>query len=216
MYVPSLIPPPPWRSAVDALVWVHAATPAAHEALPPELKARAGLPLTIGGLISYREGPVGPYGEVLGAPVMLRGRPLVTHVPFLGVDSEASIAAGRSNWALPKVRAVFDGKPGLPGLVSARGDGWELHPAEPWELHVRATARTRRLPFYMAARCVQVWPDGEVRELSMRIHGRARLARVEVQHGKSSSIDWLAEGRHAAVLISGVQDIFAPAPPPDR
>ena len=65
---------------------------------------------------------------------MLRGAPLLTHVPFLGVDSEQSIAAGRGNWALPKVLAEFEGDPGLPGLVTVRGDGWELHPGDPWEL----------------------------------------------------------------------------------
>src|SRR5204862_5861644 len=48
------IPGPPWHSEVDALLWLHRALPAARAALPPQLAARAGLPITMGGLISYR------------------------------------------------------------------------------------------------------------------------------------------------------------------
>ncbi len=164
----------PWHSTIEALLWLHRATPAARAALPAELVARAGLGVTIGGLISYLDGPVGPYGEVFGAPVLLRDAPLLSHVAFMAVDSEASVAGGRGNWALPKVLASFDGRPGLPGPVGASGDGWALT--------VTATARAR-----------------------------ARLARAEVRHERPSQLSgWLAEGHHAAVLISGTQDVSAP------
>jgi hypothetical protein len=46
------IPPAPRRSSVDALLWLHPATAAARALLPPQLTARAGIPVTIGGLIS--------------------------------------------------------------------------------------------------------------------------------------------------------------------
>jgi acetoacetate decarboxylase len=202
---PSEVPPAPWRSRVDALLWLHPAAPAARERLPPPLAARAGLPVTIGGLISYREGPVGPYGEVFGAPVMLRGAPLLSHVPFMAVDSAASVAGGRGNWALPKELADFDGDPGQPGAVTARGDGWELR--------VTTTARPRRLPLAMTFRAAQVWADGQVRTFSVTMRGRARLARAEVEHGVASPLgDWLVAGRHLAVLLSGRQDV-SPARP---
>lgn len=100
--MPAEIPPPPWRSSVDALLWLHSATRAARGLLSPQLATRAGMPVTIGGLISYRDGPVGPYGEVFGAPVMLRGAPMLSHISFMAVDSAASVAGGRGNWALPK------------------------------------------------------------------------------------------------------------------
>jgi hypothetical protein len=206
--VPPEIPPAPWRSSVDALLWVHPAAQAARGLLPPQLAARAGMPVTIGGLISYRDGPVGPYGEVFGAPVMLRGAPMLSHVPFMAVDSAASVAGGRGNWALPKELADFEGDPGRPGAVTARGDGWELR--------VTTTARARRLPMSMTMRAAQVWADGQVRAFSVRIRGRARLARVEVEHRTASPLaDWLIEGRHLAVLVSGRQDV-SPASPNGR
>ena len=205
--LPSGTPPPPapWRSSVDALLWLHPAVRAARGLLPPQLAARAGLPFTIGGLISYRDGPVGPYGEVFGAPVMLRGAPMLSHVPFMAVDSAASVAGGRGNWALPKELADFDGDPGMPGAVTVRGDGWELR--------VTTTARARRLPMMLTMQAAQVWADGQVRTFSVTMRGRARLARVEVEHLTDSPLgDWLVEGRHLAVLVSGRQDVSAPSP----
>jgi hypothetical protein len=201
---PPEIPPAPWRSSVDALLWLHPATPAARGLLPPQLAARAGTPVTIGGLISYRDGPVGPYGEVFGAPVMLRGAPLLSHIAFMAVDSAASVAGGRGNWALPKELADLDGDPGRPGAVTARGDGWQLR--------ITTTARARRLPMTMTMRAAQVWADGRVRTFSVRMRGRARLARVKVEHVAASPLgDWLVEGRHLAVLLSGRQDVSPPS-----
>jgi hypothetical protein len=185
---------------VDAVLWLHPATRAARGLLPPPLAARAGIPVTMGGLISYRDGPVGPYREVFGAPVMLRGAPMLSHIPFMAVDSAASVAGGRGNWALPKQLADFDGDPGRPGAVTAHGDGWKLH--------VTTTARAHRLPMSMTMRAVQLWPDGQVRTFSVRMRGRVRLARVEVQQLAAAPLgDWLVEGRHVAVLISGRQDV---------
>jgi hypothetical protein len=200
-----VIPAAPWHSAIDALLWFHAATPDARGALPRTLAARAGMAITIGGLISYHDGPVGPYGEVFGAPVMLRGAPLLSHVAFMAVDSEDSVVGGRRNWALPKVLASFEGAPGRAGTVTARGDGWSLR--------VTATARTRRAPFLGTFRCSQAWPDGRIRDFTVRMRGRARLGHAEVRHGVASySTSWLVAGRHPAILISGTQDVCAPRP----
>ena len=198
-------PPPPWHSRIDALLWLHLAPPTARAALPPELAPKAWLPVTVGGLISYREGPVGPYGEIFGAPFMLRGAPMLSHVPFMAVDSQRSVAGGRGNWALPKVLAAFDGEPGLPGRVVARGDAWEIR--------VAATARRRRFPLALKIRAAQVWDDGVVREFSVRMSGRARLARVDVEHlTPSPPSAWLMAGTHLAVQLSGRQDVSPPRP----
>lgn len=197
------IPGSPWHSSVDALLWLHGAAPGARDALPRQLASRAGLPITMGGLISYRSGPVGPYREVFGAPVMLRGGPLLSHVAFMAVDSERSVAGGRGNWALPKELATFDGEPGLGGAVTARGDGWELR--------VTTTARARRFPLSLVLWADQVWDDGRARRFSVRMRGSARLASVAVEHGAIGPPGgWLAEGRHVAVLLSGEQDVSAP------
>jgi Acetoacetate decarboxylase (ADC) len=196
-------PPAPWRSEVDALVWWHRAAPGARAALPAALAARARVPLTLAGLVAYRAGPVGPYREVLASPVLLRGRPGLAHVPFMAVDSPASLAGGRANWALPKVLAAFSGTPGRSGTVAVRGEGWALA--------VTARARRRALPAWGMGTCAQVWPDGEVRAFSVRMGGWARLASVEVRHDADSPLAaWLLPGRHPAVLLSGRQVVSPP------
>jgi len=196
-------PAAPWRSEVAALLWWHRATPAARDLLPPPLARRGGLPVTIGGLVSYRHGPVGPYREAFGAPVLLRRSPGRTHVAFMAVDSATSVAGGRDNWALPKELARFEGDPGTPGRVTARGDGWALA--------VTARARGRALPARGRLTCAQVWPDGAVRTFVVTMRGRARLARVEIEHEPGSALaTWLRAGRHAAVLVEGVQ-VVTPA-----
>ena len=196
-----MVPAAPWRSVIDAVLWCHPATPAARDTLAPELSARAGLPITLGALVTYREGPVGPYDEIIGAPLLLRS--LVAHVPFIAVDSERSIAGGRGNWALPKVLARFDGDVGRPGRATARGAGWAVA--------VTTTARQRRLPVVGRFRCVQVWPDATPREFSVRVRGRARLGHAQVEHEAASPLgDWLVAGRHPAILLSGIQDVLAP------
>lgn len=196
-----MVPAAPWRSTIDAVLWWHAASPAARGLLAPQLVEDAGLPLTIGGLLSYRDGPVGPYDEILGSPVCLR--PLRAHVPFMAVDSERSVAGGRGNWALPKALARFGGEVGRPGRSTASGDGWALS--------VTVSARPRRMPLAGTIRCVQVWPDGRPREFSVRVRGRARLGHADVEHHVASALgEWLVAGRHPAILISGTQDVSPP------
>ena len=80
--------------------------------LPAGLTGRAALPLTAAALVAYHRGPVGPYAELLASPVVLADG--AGHVPFIAVDSPASVAGGRANWALPKDLAGFDGAPGAP------------------------------------------------------------------------------------------------------
>jgi hypothetical protein len=197
------VPPAPWRSEIDAVLWWHRATPAARTRLPSALAGRAGLPVTLGGLIAYRRGPVGPYREVFGAPVLLRGGATLTHVAFMAVDSAPSVGGGRANWALPKELAWFDGDAGRPGRVTARGDDWAVT--------VTTRARRRSVPAYGRFASAQVWPDGAVRAFTVRVRGRAWAGSVDVEHPAGSPLAaWLAAGRHPAVLVSGVQ-VVGPA-----
>jgi hypothetical protein len=166
-----VIPPAPWISEIDAVIWLQRA------------------PLAIAGLISYREGPVGPYGEAFFAPLGPRG----ARVTFMAVDSETSMDGGRGNWALPKEMAHFDGDPGTPGRVTVSGDDWTLA--------VTTRVRSRSVPAFGAFVCAQPWPDGVTRAFRVTIRGRARLGSVEVE----------GRGRHAAVLLSGRQVVGPPA-----
>jgi Acetoacetate decarboxylase (ADC) len=166
-----MIPPAPWTSEIDAVIWLQRA------------------PLALAGLISYREGPVGPYGEAFVAPLGPRG----AEVTFMAVDSEPSMAGGRGNWALPKEMARFDGDPGTPGRVTVTGEDWT------WA--VTARARRRSFPAVGGYVVAQPWPDGVVRPFRVTVRGRARLGSVEVE----------GRGRHAAVLIGGRQVVGPPA-----
>jgi hypothetical protein len=205
-------PPAPWRSEIDALLWWHrpaapdaGAAPDAPAAVPESLRGWRALPVAVGGLVAYRSGPVGPYAEVFAGRVLLRaGRPHA-HVAFMAVDSEASIAGGRANWALPKEAARFEGAPGRPGRVRASGDGWAIV--------VEAAARAPRLPAWVTLPCVQVWPDGRAGAFSVRVLGTACLAEARVaREPPSAPAAGPAAGRHLAVLVSGRQTV-TPARP---
>lgn len=176
--------PAPWDTVLDAVVWFHRAAPGAADHLAPELRGRRTLPVTVGALISYRETPVGPYGEVLGSPVLLAEWPLpASSVPFIAVDSQASVAGGRTNWQLPKTLARF----AWPKL--AEGDGWS----------VRATVRPRRRSFPVAAALRTRQTADEA--FTTRARARARLATVELETRGASLPAWLRSGRHAALVL---------------
>jgi len=146
-----MIPPAPWISEIDAVIWLQRA------------------PLAVAGLIAYRAGPVGPYREAFVAPLGPRG----AQVTFMAVDSEPSLAGGRGNWALPKEMARFEGDPGTPGRVTVTGAGWTLA--------VSTRARPRSVPAYGLFVCAQPWPDGVTRAFRVTIRGRARPGSVEVE-----------------------------------
>jgi hypothetical protein len=203
---PIPIPPAPWRSLVEAVVWFHRAVPRARATLPRALAARWSLSLNAAPLVTYHRGPVGPYHELLASPVLLRGAPGSGHVALIAVDSPASRAGGRRNWALPKELAAFDGAPGRPGRVEVEGEGWALT--------VTTRARPRRLPLLGVGRCTQVFPDGVARSFAVTMRGRLRLGSVEVAHRPGAPPPaWLRPGRHPAVLLEGVQVVGPPRAP---
>jgi Acetoacetate decarboxylase (ADC) len=200
---PAEVPGPPWSSDIDAVLWWHAASSRAPDALPAPLARRAHVPITLGGLVAYRHGPVGPYRELFASPVLLSGGRALAHVPFIAVDSPASVAGGRRNWALPKVAARFDSDPGGRGRVEVSGRDWALA--------VTITARPRRLPAWGVFSCAQVWPDGRVRRFTVRVRGSAAVGSVHVEALRASeSTGWLHPGRHRALLLSGTQHVSEP------
>jgi hypothetical protein len=196
------IPPPPWHSRVDALLWWHRATPAARALIPAPLR-RGPVPITVGGLIAYHAGPVGPYRELFAAVLVRHRRTPVAHVPFIAVDSAASVAGGRRNWALPKVLARFGRERGGPGVVVSAHD---------WEVALRGDVRRRALPLSAALPCAQVWPDGGVGRFTVWMGGRAQLATAHVQPAAGQDLGpWLLAGRHDAIRVAGTQTVEPPA-----
>jgi hypothetical protein len=198
--------PAPWDVRLEAVVWWHRAAPGAAAQLPAALRGRPTVPLTIGALIRYLDSPVGPYHEVLGSPLLLAEGPLpAAVVPFIAVDSLASVHGGRANWALPKVLARFEWPESLArGFeADAEGAGWSVH----------ATVRPRRRAFPVAAplRNRQVPPGGGEIEFATRIRGTARAATVELETRGPTLPRWLRSGRHRAVVITGATAHVGPA-----
>jgi Acetoacetate decarboxylase (ADC). len=190
--LPRSAPDAPWECACDAIVWVARGVGAtARSIVPAELAGRA--PLVVGGLVAYRDTPVGPYREVFGVVGLARGRQVQGSVPFMAVDSRDSLVGGRQNWSLPKSLARFTGSP-VAGVMSASGDGWTVR--------VSARAAGPALPVRTAGRIAQRWPDGAVRSAVMRGRGHARLALVRVSVESDGLAAWLRPGRHVGAIVT--------------
>ncbi len=163
-----MAPPAPWELDVEGVVW-----------------ADRAWPLAVGGMLRYRDSPVGPYAEVWATPAIRLGHrgPELT-IPFMAVDSLASMEGGRANWGLPKTLATFSRVP-----LAAEGDDWS----------VRVVVRSvgLRVPLLAVGDLVQRADDGAEVRSRARMRGVGRLARVAVE----SSTRWLRSGRHPAVLI---------------
>lgn len=209
--LPSTSPPAPWRTRVQAVLWMHAASPGAAELLPQQLRDERIVPLTIGAFIRYLDTPVGPYSEVLASPVLLARTPLpASTVPFIAVDSIASLHGGRANWALPKALAAFEwtAAPGELGRAafSVRGDG--THGSSAWSVAAEVSPRRRRLPVRLPLRDVQLAPGGRELDIPISLAGRAQLATVEVRSDGPSLPAWLLSGTHRGAVLPDARMTF--------
>jgi hypothetical protein len=201
----------PWQTRVQAVMWFHPAADGAAALLPPRLRDERTIPLTIGAFIRYLDTPVGPYSEVLAAPVLLARTPLpASVVPFIAVDSLASIHGGRANWALPKTLAAFEWTTAPPELgsraFSVRGEG--THGPSAWSVAANVSPRRRRLPVRFPLRDVQTTPDGRELDIQISVSGRAQLATAEIASSGPSLPSWLLPGRHRALLLPQARMTF--------
>ncbi|EXG79657.1 acetoacetate decarboxylase family protein [Cryptosporangium arvum] len=198
--LPESSAPAPWRTKIDAAFWWHRASPDAAAQLPVELRALGTIPVTLVAFVRYRESPVGPYSEVFASPVLLRQWPVPPlHVPFIAVDSLASVHGGRVNWALPKAVASFTWGS---SSIAASGDGWDVA--------ATAQASTPKFPVAGGLKMTQLFDEGP-RSAWVGLYGRARLGRVTVAASGPTLSSWLLPGRHPALIISdSTMNISAP------
>jgi hypothetical protein len=188
----------PWDTVADAVFWVHRAAPGAADALAPELRGRPTIPLTIGAFIRYAQTPVGSYGEILAAPVLLAEAPLPpSSIPFIAVDSIPSIHGGRTEWSLPKTLARFTF--GV-GSASAVGDGWRVD--------ARIQARPRPIPLALELRNRQALPGGGSAVVGISVRARAHVGRVSLAVEGPTLPDWLLPGPHLAFALPGARMTF--------
>jgi hypothetical protein len=204
--LPPGAPPAPWSTSLQAVVWWHRATDAAVDALPQRLRSRSRVPLTIAAFVRYNATPVGGYHEILATPAMLLEAPLPAGtVPFIAVDSLASIVGGRVNWALPKTLARFDWSQDGRDLA-AHGDGWAVA--------ARVRPHGPALPFAAPLADRQVAPDGTELVTRLRARGRFRLGRAAVRVSGPDLPRWLRDGSHPALVITAARlDVGAPRRP---
>lgn len=202
--LPDRSAPAPWETRVQAVLWLHRAGPAAAAQLPARLRGERTLPITIAAFIRYLDTPVGPYSEVLASPLLLARRPLpATVVPFIAVDSLASIHGGRANWALPKTLGAFEWSQPPErlgqGAFHVRGEG--THGPTAWSVTAAVRPRRRALPARFPLRDVQLTPDGRELDIPMSMRGRLQLATVEIASSGPSLPSWLLPGRHQAIVL---------------
>src|SRR4051812_27704316 len=195
--LPPDAPPAPWSTRLRAVIWWHRATPEALHALAPALRAGPRLPVTLAAFVDYAATPVGPYREVLASPVVLLTPGPAATVPFIAVDSAASVVGGRENWALPKTLARFEWSD---DAVLAQGEGWTVS--------ARVRARGPALPFAVAAADRQPGPDGGSLVMGIRGRGRARLGRAAVRVTGPDLPRWLRDGVHPALVVEDARVRF--------
>ncbi len=172
-------PAPPWTCRLSAVVRLGT--------------SRRGP--TVLAALAYAQTPVGPYGEALLAELR---PPLRITVPWIVVDSAASVAGGREHWGLPKELAQLEVDVGLDRdrpharvTLAGGSDG----------LRLDARAFGPRLPVLGAAVLAQPG-RGPAR---LRFRGRARPAVVRATGGPSA-------GTGPGAVLDGVLRLAAPRP----
>jgi hypothetical protein len=187
--LPASTPPAPWSCRVGAVIWLQRAPSPLAAGSPFAGRARGQV---LWAVVDYLDSPVGPYREVLVGQRLRSPGPgglglPVLHVPFIAVDSLASVHGGRTHWDLPKAVAAFHGDLPAPTVT---GDGWTVS--------VRATSRGPRLPVVGPLRT-----DQGRGVATTRLRGTARLARVEVSATGPVLSGWLGTGTHPGLVAEG-------------
>ena len=189
----------PWTVNCSAVLWTVRPTRQASESLPPTLRGRRGV-VVIGGIVRYLETPVGPYDEVFGIVMSGYGRQAVGTVTFMAVDSPRSLVGGRTNWAMPKTLAAFEGSIGNGQTVVATGQD-----SLGWRVSARPRVLGPSLPVRSKAVTRQEFPGGILGDSRLSARGRARPALVDVEVQSDGPLaGWLRPGKHLGSVAEDV------------
>ena len=191
----------PWTCLCDAVLWVGRGGRAATAALAPALRRSATGLAVLGAMVRYRETPVGEYDEVLGMVLSrTRLRPWGS-VTFMSVDSEASLVAGRTNWAMPKTLSSFTGDVTAGTTFTASG-------AEETSWAVTVKSRVLGPPIRLAGtgHLRQQFPGGRVGGIRVQAAGVARPALITVEVDSAGPLPtWLRPGRHVGAVAEALR-----------
>ncbi|MGX9672901.1 acetoacetate decarboxylase family protein [Mycobacterium sp. HM-7] len=196
--------PAPWIGGGHGIWWgrrVSADGAAVLKRQLPETIQRDATPVAVlGFLLNWTDTPVGQYGEIGALVVMRRRYSVFGHVPFIAVDSPASLVGGRDNWAIPKTLATFDGDPGRDAVASTHGNGFAIR-----------TERRAMGPVLPAAaakvlRLVQARPDCTLlssRPTTAMMWRPARFA-VAIEAGPELS-SWFPQGECSGIVVRAMR-----------
>ncbi len=133
--------PAPWLIEGHGVAWIARASRSDVDLLPAELRSGALPVARVAMAVRYASTPVGPYNELGCGLACLRRDGAWLHIPFLPVDSAATMRGGRENWALPKTLATFTGDPEPESSFRLAGD----HP-QPWSVSLDISRRRGSVP----------------------------------------------------------------------
>jgi hypothetical protein len=195
------------------VLWFGRGGAATTAALPPPLRRAARGLGVVGGVVRYRETPVGPYDEVLGLVGSHTGARPWGSVAFMAVDSAASLVGGRTNWAMPKTLAGFEGDPTPGSTVVVRGRD-EVR----WQVTASSRPLAPAVPVVAAGQVRQVFADGTVGGSRLSVRARVRPALVTVDVVSEGPLaSWLRPGRHLGLVVQDARFTLAePSPVPVR
>jgi hypothetical protein len=204
--LPASVAPAPWQTGDCQVVsWLHELDPAALEAIPDAARP-GGAAIVAWALVRYGATPVGPYSEI-AATVMAGDPDGYGHIPFIAVDSEASVVGGRANWLFPKALADFDWSPdGRSVTVTGR------EPASPsWSISIAVTVAGEPTPLEIPSHIRQVSTTGVVGRVDGLMKGGLRSATVTVD-GKADGplATLLRVGEHGATVMADAEFGFGP------
>jgi hypothetical protein len=174
-------PDPPWHTHGFGLFCPYVVR-SSELALPAGFGALGAFGRSAGALAYVEYHPPSPltYSELIWMPAFVRfGRARGQFVARMYVDSEASLAAGRAIWKLPKSLARFE----------RRGTTLEVHADDGTQLSLQFSLRGPSAPLRSSIKTLQ--PDG-AGAVAFRgdFSARARVASVRITNFSASHAGW--------------------------
>ncbi|KDN73455.1 hypothetical protein DF19_04275 [Streptomyces olindensis] len=204
-------PPEPWhlRGTMQVALWRVPLTDLPEWPLPPGARplavGRHGCVVTF--WVDYLPGGTLAYRELLVAQAVRYRRAVAATAVAAWVDSERSLAGGRTLWGIPKELAVLDfpdpePSTGVHGPFHLYDDPGSGRPA------VTGRHRTRlRVPgrWFLPARLIQPGPGDTPREVPLRLTASFGIGTASLTAAPTSPLSFL-DGRRP--LLAGTADEF--------
>jgi hypothetical protein len=195
--LPADVAAAPWHTRDCTVVtWLHPVPAEALEAFPEQIRP-ASVALVAWALVKYGDTPVGPYSEI-AATLIPDGGDGYGHIPFIVVDSLASVVGGRANWLLPKALARFEWS--ADGMAVTATSEQPASPAWTISLTVEPTGDAAALS--VPNHVQQVSTAGAVRQFDGELSGQMSPATVVVD-GRADGplVTLLAPGRYDGSIL---------------